>query len=414
MSAKSSSGEWASGWPLVLSCAVGVSGPSVALYSLGQFMAPLEQEFGWTRTEVSIGMSVSLIIGILMSPIIGRVVDLMNARILALIGCVLAGLGTAALSLANGDTNFWIVLWLIKAASTVLIGPMTWVSVIPVVFARHRSMAMALALAGQSLALTFAPALSRYLIDAYGWRLAYDLLAIIWYGTTFALALFFFFDKRDHKTRPIPATAQSGKPREASAWVVFQSPTFLKLAFVVFAVKAATVGDMVHLAPAFVDKGFSAVQAAKVAGAAGVASVFGKVCIAWLFDRMSTFKVSAIIMAVFASASLMLVMLNAQLGWALATCAALGASDGAMLTAIACLCGRLFRPQEFGLVFGAMCSAMAISTAVGPTLASMAHDRFGSYTVVYWVGIAVASVCLLLLKTVDAPPPRLEQPAPSA
>jgi MFS-type transporter involved in bile tolerance (Atg22 family) len=65
---------------LVLSCAFGVSGSSVPLYSLGQFMAPLEHDFGWTRTEVSVGFSISLIFGVLMSPVVGRIVDLVNAR----------------------------------------------------------------------------------------------------------------------------------------------------------------------------------------------------------------------------------------------------------------------------------------------------------------------------------------------
>jgi predicted MFS family arabinose efflux permease len=405
MDAKAPKSEWASGWPLVLTCAVGISGPSVALYSLGQFMAPLEHEFGWTRTEVSVGLSISLIIGVLMSPVIGRLVDLVNARILVLIGCVIAGLGTAALSLATSDTHLWVWLWVVKTASTVLIGPVVWIAVIPAVFKRGPSMAVAMSLTGQSLAAMFAPVVSRYLINAYGWRLAYDLLALIWYGSMFALALFFFFDKREREARQ-PAAAKAERPRELSVWTVFRSPTFLKVAFVAFALKTATLGDMVHLAPALVDKGFSPLRAAEFAGAAGAAAVCGKLGIAWLFDRLSIFKVSAILMSVFAIACALLLLLDGQAWGALAACAFLGAADGGLLTTLATLSGRLFRPQEFGVVFGAMCSAMAVSTAAGPMLASMAHDQFGSYSTIYWAGLAVAAVCLLALRGVDAPSPR--------
>jgi predicted MFS family arabinose efflux permease len=402
MDAKSPRSEWASGWPLVLSCAVGISGPSVALYSLGQFMAPLEHEFGWTRTEVSVGLSISLIVGVLMSPVIGRLVDLVNARTLVLIGCVLGGLGTATLSLANGDTNLWIWLWVVKTASTVLIGPVVWIAVIPAVFKRGPSMAVAMSLTGQSLAAMFAPVVSRYLISAYGWRLAYDFLALFWYGSMFALALFFFFDKRERAVRQ-PAATHGERTRETSVWAVFRSPTFLKVAFVAFALKTATLGDLVHLAPALVDKGFGTMHAAEIAGAAGAAAVCGKLGVAWLFDHLSIFKVSAILMSVFAVACVLLLLLDGQLWWALAACAFLGATDGGLLTALASLSARLFRPQEFGVVFGAMCSAMAVSTAAGPMLASMAHDRYGSYSVIYWAGLAVAAVCLFLLKSVHAP-----------
>jgi MFS family permease len=396
MDVKSPKSEWASGWPLVLSCAVGVSGPSVALYSLGQFMAPLEHQFGWTRTEASAGFSISLIVGVLMSPIVGRIVDLVNARNLVLIGSVLAGLGTASLSLTNADPHVWIWLWCLKSATTIFIGPVVWIAVIPAVFKRSRTMAVAMALTGQSLAATFAPIFSHYLISTYGWRLAYDLLALFWYGGMFALALFFFFDKREREARPSSATPGEGAP-EISVWTVFRSPVFLRVAIFALVLKAATLADMVHLAPALVDKGFGPLQAAEIVGVAGVAAVIGKLGIAWLFDQMAMSKVTTILMSLFALASLLLLLLNGQTWLALAACVFIGASDGGLLTTLASLSTRLFRPQEFGVVFGALSSVMAISTSVGPILASLAHDRFGSYAAIYWGGLVVAPVCVLLL-----------------
>jgi predicted MFS family arabinose efflux permease len=319
-----------------------------------------------------------------------------------LVGSVLAGLGTAGLSLATADPRFWVWLWIVKTACNVLISPVVWIAVIPAVFKRNRNMALAVSLTGQSLGTTFAPAFAHYLISAYGWRMAYDLLGLVWYGGMFALALCFFFDRRERQGRP-PAARRAKAAGETSVWAVFRSPVFLKVAFVAFALKAATLGSLVHLAPALVDKGYGAWRAAEIAGAAGAAAVVGKLGIAWLFDRTSIFKVSTILMSVFALACLSLLLLNDQIGWALAACAFLGASDGGLLTALACLSGRLFRPQEFGVVFGAMNSAMAVSTAVGPMLASMAHDRYGSYAAIYWGGLVVAAVCLLLLRTVKAP-----------
>jgi hypothetical protein len=68
MATASAKNEWVAGWPLLLSCVVGMSTTTVAQYSLGQFMAPLEHAFGWSRTEVSSGLSVAFVVSIFLGP----------------------------------------------------------------------------------------------------------------------------------------------------------------------------------------------------------------------------------------------------------------------------------------------------------------------------------------------------------
>jgi MFS family permease len=419
MSAESSKGEWASGWPLVLACAVGMSTPSVSLYSLGQFMAPLEHAFGWSRTQTSIGLSLSLAIGVITSPVIGRITDLANARWLALTGCAASGLAVAAFSLTNGDLRLWVGLWFLHAVCTMLTAPVLWLSVIPHAFKAHRGLATALSLSGVSLAAMFAPVLARYLIDLHGWRVAYQLLALIWYGGALVLIGLFFFDRRPHSARrkgappshmPQPShpagltDAGVAKASDTSVWAVFLSPKFLKFAFVIFAMKAMTSGYMIHMAPALVDHGFTPLNAARIAGVAGLAALATKLCVGWMFDRLPISTVSTGIMVVMAAACVLLASFSGQTWGALAGSASIGATDGAMLIMSACIAARLFRPQEFGIVFGSMSSMMALSVAVGPTLASMTHDRFGNYGLIYWAGLGVAALSLLILRSLEAPP----------
>ena len=100
--------EWAANWPLLLAAIIGIPVPVVMSAVLGQFMAPLEQEFGWTRAEASIGYSISLLLGFVAGPFIGRLVDKTNARLLVLPGIVLTGLAIAAFSLATPSIAVWI------------------------------------------------------------------------------------------------------------------------------------------------------------------------------------------------------------------------------------------------------------------------------------------------------------------
>jgi predicted MFS family arabinose efflux permease len=348
--------EWATGWPLILACAVGVSTPSAQLFALGQFMAPLEQEFGWTRTEVSLGMTLSLIVGFVMAPIVGRISDLTNSRNLVLVGLVLSGLSNAAYSLANGNLVFWVALWAIDACVGVLIAPVVWLSVIPAQFTVHRNLANALALAGTSLSAAFAPVLARALLDHYDWRTSMQLFSVIWYGGTMLLAALCFFDRRVRHARVKGEAKAAVADDVPSVWAVFRTTTFLKMAIIVCGVKTMLQAYMIHLAPSLVSRGFDVGEAAKIASVAGLAAICGKLCVGWLFDRTPMSRVSAGVMTALATACVLFALLETQTIMAVAASISLGLANGAMLTVIACFTAALFKPQSFGVVFGAMCS----------------------------------------------------------
>src|SRR5882762_3302828 len=65
------------GWWIVLVSAIGLAmgyGPIVS-FTFGVFFKPLSQEFGWSRSQVSLAFSLSLLVISLVLPVIGRLVD---------------------------------------------------------------------------------------------------------------------------------------------------------------------------------------------------------------------------------------------------------------------------------------------------------------------------------------------------
>ena len=403
MTTTSSKNEWLTGWPLLLSCAIGMSGNGVAQHVLGQFMVPLEHEFGWSRTQVSMGLSFSLILGVLLASVVGRLVDRHNARRLAIIGLILSGMSLASFSLINGQAGLWIGLWVGYILTGLLSSPVVFLSVIPTAFKKHRSMATAMALCGMGLGTAFSPVYARYLIEQFGWRPAYQILGLTWFGVALVLVLFFFHDRRDRMADQAEADSH-GVLRGFGPWkMLARSPTFLKLAAVVFLVVSAEFSFTIHLSPALVDKGFGPMDAAKLAGLAGIGAICGKLGVGWFFDRAPAHVVAMGVMAVLASACLMLAPLGDQVLWASVACLTLGVSSGANLTVLACV-SRQYFPGQFGLVFGALMSVMALGAASGPTMASLIHDKIGSYEPFYWYGVAVAGVAALIFRTLGRPP----------
>src|SRR5262245_39487345 len=94
--------EWVRDWPLILTAVIGMSLATVANYSVGQFMAPLENSFGWTRTQILAGVSISSFTMFALSGFMGRAIDRANARVLAIAGVMVCSLSFASFSLVDG------------------------------------------------------------------------------------------------------------------------------------------------------------------------------------------------------------------------------------------------------------------------------------------------------------------------
>lgn len=400
--------EWRENGPLLLCSLIGLPASMVALYALGQFLGPLEQSFGWSRTEASIGLSIALVISFLMMPVIGRLVDRRNARWLILPGFVLTGVSLAAFSLATQSLGLWIALWCLHALGATLIGPAIWLAVIADAFDKQRNMAIAVVLCGSGIASALGPASARYLIDLSGWRTAFVMLAVVWIVPAFLLACLFFFDRRPRNGAVSKARTQASPP-PANLRRTYFSANFIKLAVAVVASQTALSAYMIHLAPALADKGFSLTHAASIAGLAGIAAIPGKIMIGYVFDRMGKTSVSVGIMTLVALACVLLALDSQSLAAAICATTLLGISAGAMMAFIACLSRDLFHASIFGTVYGAMTSLSALGGAMGPLAASVVHDQTGSYAFAFWIGVGVAAVSALLLSSLTREAAPLEK-----
>jgi MFS family permease len=62
---------------------------SSTVYLLGVFMQPLEREFGWSRAEISSGMTIASVVSVFSAPLMGYVIDRVGARRIAILGVTL-------------------------------------------------------------------------------------------------------------------------------------------------------------------------------------------------------------------------------------------------------------------------------------------------------------------------------------
>ena len=135
--------EWRAHWPMVVAAMAGLSFATVSIYSMGLFMEPLSREFGWTRAQISVGLSIVALFAVPLSPFAGALIDRWGSRRLGIPGVILSALAFAAFSLATGSLSQWYVLWVCYALVAIAIKTTVWTAAVSSVFQKGRGLALA-------------------------------------------------------------------------------------------------------------------------------------------------------------------------------------------------------------------------------------------------------------------------------
>ena len=91
---------WTIVWVAFFSTAFASGGSQ---YGFGMFVRPLEAEFGWTRTQINISLSIGLISGLL-APFAGWVVDRYGSRVIMTVSLAIVAV---SFLLRAGMTELW-------------------------------------------------------------------------------------------------------------------------------------------------------------------------------------------------------------------------------------------------------------------------------------------------------------------
>ena len=150
----------------MLACLLGVAfGASpLPFNTIGFFIDPLQKEFGWTRTEISFGITIYGILGALLAPFFGWAADRYGVRRVALGSLTLFGLVFASFSLIPGELWAFYALWTLVGLVGIGSTPVTFSRAINLWFFRKRGLALGLTLVGTSISAMFLPIITVQLV----------------------------------------------------------------------------------------------------------------------------------------------------------------------------------------------------------------------------------------------------------
>ena len=388
-------------WILAASVAAMAVGSGVSFWAFGLYIGPLESEFGWSRTEVSLGFSVSFIVSGASGPLIGRWIDTRGPRSAIIIGSVFTAASYLLLA-STGALWQWYLYSSINAFFRQLMFFIPFQALISRWFDRRRGIALGIFGTGFSVGgLVFLPVMG-VLIDVLGWRGAFVvsggaiaamfLPTAVWLVRDSPSDLGQATDGRAWEEGDPPSTSGSGVPPS----VALRTPLFWVLATATAFFFFGVFGLMVHQIPFFESIGLSRGTATAIVSVSAGASVLTRVPFSWFADRMAHFEVAAMGLTLTLMAAMLALLIDSgPIGISVFLVFWLvGRSAGPIMDAL--LLTRAFGVRYFATLLGAVVVVETVGQIMSPTIAGAVFDATGAYTwaLVMYLGTFAVSFVL--------------------
>ncbi len=377
----------------------------------GVMMVPLQEEFGWGSTTISIAIGINILLFGLTAPFAAALMSRFGIRKVTTVALLLIAAGSA-LSIFVTDPLFLILTWgiLIGLGS----GSMALVFAATITntwFVARRGLVSGVLSAGSATGqLVFLPVMAG-LVTTTGWRAASLVIAGGALAVVPLVLLFLRNSPADLGVRRFgesekaakiaaeeaAAAPLTGNPARYALSVLKEAsriPTFWALA-AGFAICGATTNGLigVHFIPSAHDHGMAETTAASLLAAVGIFDILGTVASGWLTDRVNP----RILLGIYyfgRGISLMLlpVLLSDSIHPSLIIFIVVYGLDWvATVPPTIAICNEVFG-KKGPIVFGWVFAAHQVGASIAAIAAGAIRDSTGEYTLAWFGAAALCAV----------------------
>ena len=363
------------------------------MMALGLLLLPMTEEFGWSRTSFSLGMSAMMLGGALSAPVLGALVDRLGVRPMILGGTVLVGLMTMALSLQSGALwQFLAGFALLGALGSTAVG---YAKVLGALFNKHRGKALAIFGVESSLAGALAVPVIQWLLVNHGWRGVFLGMGAIILATVPLLWLWL-------QEPDTPAVAPGAAPGEVPGVPLaeaLRSRQFWFITLAGFLAIIPAIGMLPHMIPYMLSRGVEMNSAVGMVALMSVAMAVGTLAGGWCLDRFDSAKVAAPFSLLSTLGIVGLLFLSggsAGLAILAASTVLIGFAGGAKRPMGTFFQLRFFGLKDFGGILGVQSPFLALGMGIAPPLVGYCYDRLGRYEPALLVMVGMMAVTIVL------------------
>lgn len=381
-------------------------------YSYGVFFKALAEEFGGSRLDVSIGITLVNIVSAVISPFLGKALDSYPIRSVMIFGTVTLSLGFFLLSLIATQWQLYFILATLIAFGSSAMGGLSTAKLVTNWFFTKQGRALGIATMGISLSGVAMPIISAWMIQQYGWRAGFTVFGAVTLLCVLPVVLRYVITspaELKSKHQPSSGTAEATQTdniisrQSGEHWSIKQAlgNRNFWLVVVTFALLFCCNGaTLTHMVPRVTDMGFSLTQAAPILSFAAAAGVIGKVIYGWITDY-SNARI-AIWIAIFCQFIGQFFLLNADSYGSLTVAAMIfGFGMGGMVPIHGSLVSSLFGQKGFGYIMGLMRPAMLPIMVSGIPLAGWIYDTTGNYDLAFEIFMILYVLAAIAVVFID-------------
>lgn len=363
------------------------------IYAWSIFVAPLEQEFGWTRSQTSFTFTVSIscfVLGLISSGFLAR---RLSPRIMIWLSAAALAVGFALCSRVTSLAGLYLSYGVL-VGFPVGVAYNALVSALLRWFPEKRGLASGILMMGFGVGGMVLGSFITALMATSGWRNAFLLLAVIFGATLFLGA----FAIRLPSDTAAGAAASGGQTADLSPGQMLRRKSFwIYLAWSVLCLAGGLI-IIGHAKAIATESGVAEATAVFLAGVVSISNGLGRILNGIVYDRVGLQKTILLTTLYLLTASVLLILAGRTgltvpllLGFVFT-----GLGYGGLPTTSSTFTSSFYGARHFAINYGLVSSGMIPSALLGPYLAGVLRSSSGNYQSVFLVMLlfgALALVC---------------------
>ena len=291
------------GWYVVLGAFLVLAVNYGVRYSFGIFLKPMAEEYAWSRSVISLGASLNMLVYSFCSIFVGKMVDRIPPGRIIMTGASTVSLSLVLTAFVQSPLTFYLAYGLMGGVGAAGLGVVVCNSSVAKWFQKRRGTAVGIAAMGISAGTMAMTPFAGYVVKTYGWQAGFLCLALLSFFIGAVLSRLFF-------RKTVPEAYGLSPDGETKAWkltevdadekagtlsrlVLIRNPQFWLLSLSLSFSYLVIMSVFIHQVPHALDHGIGKVAAASSLATVSLAAFFGQFFFGWLSDRIQDSKHAA-------------------------------------------------------------------------------------------------------------------------
>lgn len=387
---------------LIAASALGIHMSIGSAYAWSVFTNPLQNEFGWTQSQVSFAFSIAIFFLGTSAAFMGRFVEKHGPRKSGMLSAIFFGVGVAGSSIAVmiGSLPLLYLFYGVIGGIGLGIGYIAPVSTLVKWFPDRRGLATGLAIMGFGFAALISGPVAEMLIANAGLKFTFLILGIAYFVIMMASAQYLAPPPEGWVPKGFQENQNTGRIKirpdlsQLTANEAVKTRRFWMLWFMLFINVTCGIALLAVASPMAQElTGMSTAAAATMVGIMGLFNGGGRIGWASISDYIGRPNVYTMFFVLQIGAYFLLNISTSQVLFMVLLYAVM-TTYGAGFSCIPAYIGDLFGTKQLGAIHGYILTAWAAAGIVGPLLISLVYDTTQSYelTLSIFVGMFVVAL----------------------